>query len=312
MANAKQNVVRPDPLQVLQQEIAAQCHAIGTRQYAVLGRAYLIETPKGPIQFDQHNGPAIAQEMVNDGIDPGPRLLLLGDWPVLPDRKGYSEEFCKACLASCSVCGGKGKAGCIFAGCGGTGQVKTGEAPCPECVAKVGHFEPGCKTCGGYGAVNTLAPCPSCKGSKMADCGACRGTGKRPTGFSGGAVAVEGKPTPKLCSSCRGSMRGGGWEAQDLGKFVLGKMGNYMAFGPVMSITAVPVDMPSRFGAQFPPQFAPQFSEKPAADTASRQLVRLAVPPDEFGTPLMVLLPMSNGKLTIPGPAYFFGGAKFA
>ena len=310
MPNAKQNVVRPDPLQVLQQEIAAQCNARKTRQYAVLGRAYLIETPKGPIQFDQTNGPAIAQELVNG--EPGPRLLLVGDWPALPDRKGYSEEFCKACLASCTICGGKGKAGCIFAGCGGTGQVKTGEVPCPECVAKVGHFEPGCKTCGGYGAVLKCAPCPSCKGTKTADCGACRGTGKRPTGFAGGAVAVEGKPTPKLCTSCRGSMRGGGWGAQDLSKFVLGKMGSYMAFGPVMSITAVPVDVPSRFGAQFAPQFAPQFSEKSAPEIGSRQLVQLAVPPDEFGTPLMVLLPMTNGKLAIPGPAYFFGGAKFA
>jgi hypothetical protein len=307
MANAKQNVVRPDPAQLLQQEIAAETQAIQTRQYAILGRAYSLETPKGIIQLDKQNGPAIAQELVNG--EPGPRLLLVGDWPALPDRKGYSEEFCKACLASCTICGGKGKSGCIFVGCGGTGQVKTGVAPCPECVAKVGHYEPGCKTCGGYGAVDIFGPCPGCKGTKLADCGACRGTGKRPAGFTGGAVAVEGKAQPKLCASCRGTMRGGGWEAQDLGNFVLGKLGNYMAFGPVMSITAVPIEgRETRFGSRF----GTRFGGGDEADAPSRQLLRLAVPPDECGTPLMVLLPVTNGKLTIPGPAYFFGGAKFA
>jgi hypothetical protein len=301
MPSLKQNAAQPNPETLLLQEVQAQDFARRMGQYTVLGKMYSLETPKGVITFPKHGAPAIAQETVNG--EPGERLLLLGNWPALPDQKTYSEEFCKACLTSCSACGGKGKAGCIFVGCGGTGRVKTGETACPDCVAKVGHFEPACKTCGGHGAVAVVGPCPACQGSKVANCGPCRGTGKRPTGFKAGAA--EGAP----CISCRGSLRAGGWKKQDLWYFLMGKLGDYLAIGPILSIAATPVDVVSRFEPSSGSRFA---GDGAATAAASRQMLRLAVPPDQFGTPLMVLLPMINSKLTIPGPAYFFGGAKFA
>ena len=288
----------PDAEQLLRQEIAAQDSARRLRNFVVLGRAYSMTTPKGVIQFSKQMGPGLAQETVEG--EPGPRLLLVSNWPELPDQKGYSEEFCKACLAECTACGGKGKQICMFTGCGGTGRVKTGEAPCPMCVAKVGHFKPDCKTCGGYGAIAEMGDCPCCHGEKVADCGACRGTGKRPTGFAGGAREGE------LCKTCRGSMRDGRWKHQDLAQFIAGRLGDYLAVGPILSITAEPVEIigGSRFGSRFSPE--------DVSAVGSREMIRLAVPPDEHGTPLLLLLPMTDGKVAVPCPGYFFGGAKFA
>ena len=113
MPNLKQNAAQPNPetllLQEVQaqdfrrlvddswtlllQEVQAQDFARRMGQYTVLGKMYSLETPKGVITFPKHGAPAIAQETVNG--EPGERLLLLGNWPVLPDQKTYSEDFCK-------------------------------------------------------------------------------------------------------------------------------------------------------------------------------------------------------------------------
>jgi hypothetical protein len=297
MPRAKANTAVPDPQRVLLAEVSAQDEARRLRNFTVLGRAYTMSTPKGVIHFEKKKGPGIAQETVSGG--PGPRLLMVGSWPELPDIKQYSEKFCQACLADCSACQGKGTAGCLFMGCGGNGKVKAGEKECPNCVAAVGYAVAACPICSGYGAIAVMADCPCCHGNKVADCGACKGTGKRPTGFAGGAR--EGA----LCTSCRGSMRDGKWKKQDLAHFVVGKLGNYLFIGPVIAISAEPIEPPStRFGSRFD-------MEQPA-DGASREMIRLEVPPDEQGMPLMLVLPMNNGRITVPCPAYFVGGAKFA
>jgi hypothetical protein len=269
-------------------ELCAQDRARRLRSYVVIGRLYSLEMEKGRILFDKQRGPGVAEEIDASGEFTG-RLLFASEWGELPAQQEYSEEFCKACLAICDVCNGKSKARCQFTGCGGAGQVAAGEKAC-ECVKKHGRFQPDCQLCGGRGAVPVLKPCPSCKGTGEQACEGCRGTGKRPTG------RVPGANGPSMCPRCRGSQRNGKWREQDLARFIAGKMGDYLALGPVERMLLQPVDSVAAGHARPGP-------------AAGSSFLRLQFARDEYGLSLMVLLPPPS-EGSSPRVPYFYGGAK--
>jgi hypothetical protein len=292
MAIVKKQVPRMTVEQVVGNVIAAQDRARQLRLYNVLGRLYSLETDKGRIQFDSHKGPGIAQEIDPDGQATGQLLFVspLGELPLVPE---YSEAFCPACLTKCDICNGKGKAGCIYVGCGGRGRVQAGEEACPGCVLVKGKFDLACETCGGHGAVPHYINCPACNGSGKADCGPCRGTGKRPSG--------RNKKNTEMCAACRGSQRAGRHVPQDLAHLVVGKMGNNLVIGPVTRMIVTPVAENQEVA-----RMASRWNNAEASTTA---FLRIKPERDESGQPMLVLLPLiARGQPMIP---YFFGGGKF-
>lgn len=306
--------------QLVRAHCAAQDAARNQQQYEVLGMVDSLQCPQGVIRFAQHDRPGL-------GKDAAGGLLWLSDFPVLPEIHEGSNDFCAACLAPCTDCRGEGKAMCLYPGCGGSGQVKAGEEPCPGCVAKFVKPDGSapvfsgsassnyqkmiaarnkCTECGGYGARPKMQPCPCCKGTKIADCAVCRGTGKQPTGFAGGAIAakIEDGHTVNICPECRGTMRAGRWRNQQLQKFIISKLDNYYALGPVLSMDV----MPARGAAAATDRIAGQFSHSEQQQAKPPGMVRLHVPPDESGTPLMVLVEVNTA---LACQAWFFGGARF-
>lgn len=332
-ANPKPNPAQQELLAAVQQEVVAQDEARRQQNYAVIGRILNVETAAGRLDFERQKGPAIAAEMDEKG-EPTGRLLFVAAWDgKLPEKQEYSEEFCKACLVVCDVCSGKKTTLCTLTGCGGRGRQRTGETfcecviasaridpscrecggngvegkPCSSCINATGKADPQCKTCGGYGAVATWRECPACKGTGTAACAACRATGKRPSGYEKPAVAKMPQGGSALqtgaiakCHACRGTQRAGKWKAQNVAPLVIGTVGPYMAFGPVLRLIVEPV--PGRnAGAD---RFATRWSSSQAQPNA---FIRIGFEADERGTACMVLLPMAAKGSTVP---YLYGGVQ--
>jgi hypothetical protein len=329
-ANAKAQQAQQQTLALVQQEVAAQDQARKTQNYSVIGRVLNVETGAGLLYFERQKGPAIAAELDDRGEATG-RLLFVAAWDgKLPERQEYSEEFCKACLVVCDVCSGKKTTLCTLTGCGGRGKQATGEtfcecviksakldpecvnchgkglngSPCGNCINNTGRPDPKCTTCRGYGAVQTYRECPSCKGSGTAACAACRGTGKRPSGFATPPVTPGGKSLATgaiaKCTSCRGTMRAGKWKAQNIAPMVMGVIGPYMSFGPVLRLVVEPIPGGAGAGQRFATRWENQGAQRNA-------FIRIPFDPAPDGTPCMVLLPMTAKDSAMP---YFYGGSQ--
>ena len=245
-------------------ELATQDQARRMMRYEVIGRLIALQTTQGSIEFPRESGPGIGVEADREGF------LFVTPWPVLPELKEHSEAFCSQCLQKCDICDGRGEGLCIFTGCGGAGKRAVGQDGCPECMQR-GVYALDCGTCRGSGNVTILADCPACKGSGRAPCGPCRGSGKRPSGLD-----QEGK----TCAGCRGTLRGGEWKRQDLHSLIAGKVGSHIAIGPVVRL-AVKLPTHHLSKGQAPMRYM-EFS-----------------PADK----LMVLLPIDKG---VNPPAYFW------
>jgi hypothetical protein len=258
--------------------VGAQDQARQQLNYQVLGKIFMLETEKGGrIEFGRQRGPGLAVEKVND-VATG-RLLLVSGWSSLPDIQEYSEAFCSDCQAVCDVCDGKKMVTCQSVGCGGAGEKKIAALPCPACVAITGRFDPACSTCGGSGSVAQMGKCTACAGAGKQACTACRGTGQRPTGGDKGSW----ERNAPVCATCRGTLRAGKWKPQDLSKCVVGKLGPYLAIGPVASMMI-----------------------EPAEAVRGKGLTQMRVPDGEDG-PLMLLLPIVPNAQQ---PGYFIGGQR--
>jgi hypothetical protein len=156
-------------------------------------------------------GPGLA--VMKEKIDaPGRRpLLLLTPWQGLPDLQEASNQQCTACQSKCLDCDGEGKKKCTLMGCYGTGYQWSGEVK---------------------------RDCPSCKATGMEMCGACSGSGRRATGYQGGADYKPGMQVlPPECPQCKGNRLVMRPKEQPWEQFRLGTRAPYMALGPIIRIT---------------------------------------------------------------------------
>jgi hypothetical protein len=216
-----------------------------TKDYRIFGRltrAQILRPAGAKVLDFRKTGPVLA--MADDDL-----IVVVDVWQGMPAKLDDTDEFCRACLATCDVCAGTGKKLCEMFTCGGRGRVNAPGEQCPseECLhgGLRGHIKPGCDMCHGTGIFVGTRECPACKGEGKARCGQCRGTGKRPTGIEGGDTNWR-KPS---CPECKGTKFNHREIPQDVDAFIIAGLGEMVAIGPIVSFVVESVG-----GTGEPPQ----------------------------------------------------------
>ncbi|MBZ5523577.1 MAG: hypothetical protein LAP21_15190 [Acidobacteriia bacterium] len=231
------------PEQLLAQTLNRHRELILQREYQPLGVIDFIFVQRGrelvPIDY-RKDGPRIAWN--GDTGD----LLCLSNWLGLPDRKLAIGDPCKACMATCGDCKGKGKKPCTLTNCAGSGWIKAKFVLCSECLGGPGKKTiPDCWACNGRGEVPEAFKCEGCDDKGLAKCARCDGAGQVPTGREKGRVdGYDEKSnsfvTAPTCKKCNGQGRQVKTEPQPWQAFVNGQLqvdGQIMiAIGPIRRI----------------------------------------------------------------------------
>jgi hypothetical protein len=223
----------------LEQILDRQRELVLQREYQVLGIVDFIWVVRGAgtVKMDyRKSGPRLAFNPETGD------MLVLSGWQGLPDLPLPDAQPCAACQATCGDCDGKGKKPCTLAGCAGSGYNKNKYVPCPDCLgSSFKKTNPECPECNGRGEVPEPEKCKGCDEQGLAQCPACRGTGKVSTGRAGGkkesidpATRVW-TPAP-TCKPCNGQGRTVKTQPQDWHPFVNGRLGNRIAIGPIQRI----------------------------------------------------------------------------
>ncbi len=209
--------------QYVQNAIAEQNSLIAAGDYIMLGQVMRIRTDRGYMEF-YGAGPLIGRR--RDRMD----LLMITEWPGLPDKRTATAAPCQHCAVTCEQCEGRKTSRCEI--CGGAGQ-RLQQAVC-ECLAKGGPF-PGCD-CHGLGMIGKPVECESCKGAKVIACPRCRGTGNEATGL------YPPKAGSPVCPKCQGQRVVVAIAAQPLTAFLQGNLGGLPAYGPIRSLIYTAAD----------------------------------------------------------------------
>jgi len=192
-----------------------------------LSRAQIVR-PEGTKTIDfRKDGPVLAFATGSE------QLIVTTPWQGIPARWDDTEEFCKACLSDCDICGATGKKLCEAYKCGGAGRVPIPSVICPgdDCLnGGLGERNPQCDLCHGTGIFVGTQECKVCAGTGKAMCSVCRGTGKRPTGIRGGSTNYR-EPS---CSECKGSKFAHREIPQEIAEFVNARIGEMVALGPLV------------------------------------------------------------------------------
>lgn len=201
------------------------------RQYRLIGRLSRVQIVRqeGAKTIDfRKDGPVLAFATGSE------QLIVTDPWRGIPSKWDDTDEFCKACLSACDVCGATGKKLCEAFKCGGAGRVPIPAVICPadDCLngGLSRAIKSGCELCRGTGSYVGTKDCDVCAGSGRANCSLCRGTGKRPTGNLAGSMNYR-EPT---CTECRGSKFAHREIPQDMAQFVNARIGSMIALGPIV------------------------------------------------------------------------------
>ncbi len=200
------------------------------QQYDVMGQLDCLVTPRGAMEFGR-SGPTLAA--FHDGS-----LGFITEWPGLPDQFIPTGKLCPDCQAKCDECNGKGKRTCVYPQCGGDGKIRIKTVACPGtgCLKEKGKYNPDCQQCGGCGMIIEPEDCPTCKGTGIARCALCRGSGRMSTGYAHGARKKLGRPAPKLCRSCLGHGLERRQNAQVMKKFIAKRQDGMTVVGPITAM----------------------------------------------------------------------------
>jgi hypothetical protein len=196
------------------------------------GTVIFLECAQGTISFlGDRPGPMLAR--LTDGPEKG-AFVFLEPWDGLPPKVELTEDLCDACRIQCLECKGTGTRHCTAPRCGGMGTVITQWKACPACES-AGKVSRNCQSCGGRGEVPAESyPCPACKGTKVEECGRCRGTGQMATGKKDRRPLEN--PAGPACEACKGSGRKIQVTAQNWVSFARGKLEGFTIFGPVLAL----------------------------------------------------------------------------
>jgi len=189
-----------------------------TKEYDVMGRLSFVSIvkPDGTqkLMDFRRTGPFVAEaKNVN-------QVLLISQWTGLPPHLEASATPCPDCQTECLFCKGRRSQICTLRYCGGVGVRRD-----PQ-----GLMDFSQEKC-----------CPSCNGLGHIACEGCGGTGRRSTGFLGGAVYdPDARPAQTVCATCNGRRVLSTETPVSLLDFQIAQVGTISIIGEIVRFTVIP------------------------------------------------------------------------